>query len=296
VKEVPVTHRSLTAALLAGVVFVLGLSLAEAVVRQKADPKADHKRLEGKWKVWRSEQSGRITADSGDGMIIEGNDIQFLWNGNNKGGTATFTLKPGNPGQIDLEHTTGRWIGKKQLGIYRFTAAGQLEISWAEPGVGKRPTRFSGKLTPGAGNPMVIYRSAAYKLPAAITREFKALEGKWNLVEYHRLGRAEPNTRGRREGMLIEDDDIQYTWGGNNKGGKARFLVDPSKNPRHIEVVYTVGSERYKKRIGIYKLTGNKLQMTLSAPDSSTRPTAFSGIRGTRGAGDAYYVYEREKD
>jgi uncharacterized protein (TIGR03067 family) len=265
--------------------------------RDKADPDAEIKRFEGKWKAWRSEATAKTTADSGDGLLIEGNNIQFLWGGNNRGGTATFTVKPdANPKQIDLEHTKGQLIGKKQLGIYRFTGEGQLEISWAEPGVEKRPTKFSGKAVPGAGNPLTIYRSDKYKVPEAVAKELKALEGKWNLIEFHRFGRPEVNARGRREGVVIEDDDMQYLWGGTNKGGKARFVVDPSKSPKQIEIVYTVGQERYHKRIGIYRLNGNKLEISVSAYESETRPTAFSGVKGTRGAGDTYFLYEREKE
>jgi len=256
----------------------------------------DNKLFQGKWREWRSVQAPRTTADSGEGMVIEGKAVQFLYNGDNKGGTATLTLRPdANPKEIDLEHTFGRWKGKKQLGIYQFTADGQLEISWAEPGSEKRPTKFSGGVVPGSGNPFVIYRSTQFKLPEAVAKELKALHGKWNLVEYHRFGRAEPKAKDRREGMVIDEDDIQYLWGGLNKGGKARFVVDPTKDPPHIEVVYTVGQERYHKRIGIYKLKGDRLEISLSEYESEKRPTAFSGIKGAAGAGEAYFVYEREK-
>jgi uncharacterized protein (TIGR03067 family) len=131
-------------------------------------------------------------------------------------------------------------------------------------------------------------------MPEEISKEFKALEGKWNLVEFHRLGSAVPRTRDRKESVVIEGDDLQYYYGGTGKGAHAKFLVDPSKDPRQIEVIYTVGSERYKKRIGIYKLSDKKLEISLSADDADTRPTALSGLKGTAGAGDVYYVYEKE--
>src|SRR5262249_43067153 len=111
--------------------------------------------LAGTWSLWRSVQGGKTTADSGEGMLVEGNTIQLTLRGKRLAEKGTFTLKAdADPKEIDLEHTTGRYKGKKQLGIYRFTGAGQLAISWGEPGAPKRPTKFSGKLTPGAGNPL----------------------------------------------------------------------------------------------------------------------------------------------
>jgi uncharacterized protein (TIGR03067 family) len=283
--------------MLAGTVFSVGGQFDAATAGGKADAPADTQQFQGHWKTWRSQEGWRITADSGDGMLIEGQNIQFLWNVNNKGGTATFTLNPKTePKEIDLQHTSGSLIGQKQLGIYRFTGDGQLEISWAGAGATKRPAKFTGKLTPGAGKVHVIYRSGKFKLPEVVTKEFKALEGRWKVTQYHRFGRPEANVAGRGEGAVIEDDDLQFLWRGDNKGAKSKFLVDPAKNPKQIEIVYTVGSERYHKRIGIYKLDGNKLEVSLSAFDADVRPTALTGTRGTPGAGDVYYIFERVKE
>src|SRR5204862_368912 len=105
----------------------------------------------------------------------------------------------------------------------------------------------------------------------------KLFQGKWR--EWRSV-QGPRTTADSGEGMVIDDDDIQYLWGGTNKGGKARFTVDPTKDPKHIEVVYTVGQERYHKRLGIYKLTGDRLEISVSAYESETRPTAFSGIKG----------------
>src|SRR5262249_37583682 len=151
-----------------------------------------------------------------------------------------------------------------------------------------------GKLTAGAGAPFAVYRSSDFKLPEAVVKEMKALEGKWKVTVYHRFGRPEPNAEKRGEGFLIEGDAMQFFWGGSNKGGQAQCAVDPSKDPKQIEIVYTVGQDRYKKRIGIYKLSDKKLEISLSEINSDTRPTAFTGVKGTKGAGDAYFVYEKE--
>jgi len=259
-----------------------------------ADDKSGGK-LEGTWSLWRSTKSGDTTADSGEGIVVDGKTLQFTLRGKNLAEKGTLSIKAdADPKELDVEHTNGRYKGKKQLGIYRFTAPGQLEIAWGEPGSDQRPKLFTGKLTVGAGNPLAVYRSSEFKQPAGVVKELKAMEGKWKVTTYHRFGRPEPNAEKRGEGFLLEGDDMQFFWGGNNKGGKAQFSVDPSKDPKQIEIVYTVGQDRYKKRIGIYKLSDKKLEISLSAINSDTLPTAFTGIKGTSGAGDAYFVYEKE--
>jgi uncharacterized protein (TIGR03067 family) len=233
------------------------------------------------WRVWRIESGIGIDASSGDGMVIEGNTIQYLWGGNNKGATGTFTTDATKePKEIDVQYTSGSWINQKQLGIYRLSG-GQLEVSWAGVGETKRPTKFTGRLTPGAGKSYVIYRNEDFKEPEAVVRARKALEGRWMV-----------NPRG--DGVVIEDDKMQFLWGGNNRGAEARFAVDPSKDPQEIEVIYTVGSERYKRRVGICKLDGDTLTLSLSGLDGDKRPTKFAA--GPFGGGDMFVVYHREKE
>jgi uncharacterized protein (TIGR03067 family) len=240
--------------------------------------------FEHRWRAWRAEDSKGIDASPGDGLVIQGQDIQFLWGGNNKGSTATFTIDPAKePKEIDVFFTSGSWINKRQLGIYR-VSKGQLEIAWAGIGEEKRPRKFTGRLVPGtATQNYVIYHSEEFKQDEAVARAMKDLEGRWM-----------ESPKGN--GVVIEDEKMQFLWGGNNKGAEARFLVDPAKDPKEIEVIYTVGSERYKRRIGIYKLVGDVLTLRLSEFDADKRPTKFAGAGSGIPGGEMFITYRREKD
>jgi uncharacterized protein (TIGR03067 family)/predicted Zn finger-like uncharacterized protein len=261
-----------------------------------ADPKVEGelRLLQGKWEIWRSEKDGKIHADPDYPLEIAGNGVQFYYQHNNKGSRGVVSVNPdAEPKQIDVKYVSGSEGRQVQMGIYRFTAEGQLEICWAEPGAAKRPTKFSGKLNVGAGR-LSVYRSKDFKLPGPLVREFQGLEGRWRALRVTRGGRVEKSNMGG-DGILIEDDKMQFLWGGNNKGASARFTMDPTKDPKQIDIVYTVGSERFHQRLGIYKLGPDRLELCLSPLDGPL-PTVISAVRGAEGAGEMFTIYERVKD
>jgi uncharacterized protein (TIGR03067 family) len=255
--------------------------LAAFIPRGSAADADDAKLFDGKWKVWRSEFAKGIDADSGDGMVIDGTGVQFLWGGNNKGARGKFTIDPSkDPKEIDVEYLQGSEIGKKRLGIYRITK-GQVEICWAGVGETKRPKKFTGRTAPGGGEACVISRNEDFKEADAVAKEIKQLEGIW---------RVDP----KGDGVVIDEDAMQFLNRGDNKGAKAKFLVDPTKDPKEIEIIYTQGSERYKRRVGIYKMDGDTLQLSLSDLDSDKRPTKFAGGMAA-GAGKWFATFKKDK-
>jgi uncharacterized protein (TIGR03067 family) len=275
--------QSVRAALALGVLAAAFLALGRpwpAGADDKPDPKDDAKLLTAKWKVWRIENSNGIVADGTDALVIDGAQMKYLNGGSAPGTEGKLSIDPSkDPKELDFEITARGNIGEKRLGIYR-VSKGQLEICWGDSK--KRPTKFTGRPAPGAGVEYITYHSDDFKPDEAAAKETKRLEGKW------------VSEKGG-DGVVIDGDDMQFLYGGNNKGAKAKFVVDPSKDPKEIEVVYTVGSERYKTRIGIYKTEDDKLTISLSDFDSDKRPTKLAG-GDAPGAGKWFQVYKREKD
>ncbi len=252
-------------------------SKPQAAARGSADPEV--KQFEGRWKIWRVESINGVTAEATDSMLIGEDQIRFIHSAEGKGATARFTVDPAkDPKEIDVVYTSGSATGKKQLGIYRFPKRGQLEISLADFEDVKRPRKFTGRLTPGSGKSYVIYRSEEYQDPPEVVQAMKKLEGRWS------------KAGSKTEGLLIEDDGMEFLWGGNNKGNAARFVVDPGKNPPEIEIVYTRGPWIYKRQIGIYRRLGDKLELCLSELDGDKRPTRFGGASARVPGGGANYL------
>ncbi len=168
------------------------------------------------------------------------------------------------------------------MGIYR-VSKGQLEICWADIGDTKRPKKFTGKLALGAGKRYDIFRSEDYKEPPAIAKELERFQGRWVSEEKD------------SDGLMVEDDGMVFLWGGNNKGSEAKFTVDPSKKVKEIEVIYTVGSWRYHRQIGIYQIDNKKLTLSLSDLDSDKRPKKLAGS-DKLGGGKMFFVYVRKPE
>jgi uncharacterized protein (TIGR03067 family) len=245
---------------------------------QPADADSEARRLQGKWIHWRSEDAGGVSASCADFMLLDGDFLQFV-NGGAKGATARFTVDATkDPKEIELNYTSGSQINRKHIAIWRMPVEGVLEVCWAPMDETKRPRKFTARLTPGAGASYDIYRKEGYQEPEEIVREKKKFEGRW--VSAANAG----------DGVLIEEDVMQFLWGGNNKGAVVHFTVDPSKTPKEIEFVYTRGSENRKRRIGIYRLDGNKLELCMSQLDGERLPKKFTGP-GTPGGGDVHVKY-----
>jgi uncharacterized protein (TIGR03067 family) len=262
--------------LLAAVCFALSLSRSAA---DNKDAKEEAKLLQGRWNAWRTENSNGLVADCFDAILIDGAEIQNLNGGTTKGTLFKFTVDPTkNPKVIDAEIVARGNIGEKRLGIYRLSKD-VLEICWGD--AKKRRTKFTGRPAVGAGSEYTIYHGEQFKPPAAVTKEMKRFEGKW-------LAKKGGN------GGLFEEDRIQFLTPAG-KGPRAKFLVDPSQDPKEIEVIYTSGSEIYKRRIGIYQLVGDTLTLSLSDLDSNKRPTKLKG-GDAPGAGKWFAVYKRQKD
>ncbi len=269
-------------------VLVLGLGFAISIARtsgpalaDQPSDNADLKAFQGNWKVYREEANGQIDARGGTGFLIDGDNYQFWYGGGSgKGPSARVTLRPSKePKEIDLAYTSGH-PGQKQLGIYKLCGR-QLTIAWSGIGEAKRPSKFTGKLVPGAAKSLVILRHEEYREPKHVAAEFKRLEGRW------------VSKANKGDGLLIEGDHMVFLWGGNQRGSEAQFAVDPAKKVKQIEVIYTVG-EPGKRRIGIYKLEGKRLTLSLSERDEGKRPTRFAPATQKPGGGKLFAVYIRQ--
>ncbi len=285
------------------------------------DAAAETKRLEGNWKLTRKEYKGNLWpgVDRGrDGIFIEDGKIFWTHDGSEAGQQkGELTIDPStSPKSIEVEVTRGGSIGKKLLGIYEIKG-NKLTICWSEPGGAKRPTKFVTKMAVGAGAMLETYqsqeedekapvkanaprgnaaRSRKSDAQADTAAETKILEGNWKLTRMEHKGNLRPGADGGKAGIFIEDGKIFWTHDGREAGGqKGELTIDPTTNPKSIEVEITRGSLIGKKMLGIYELKGKKLTICWGEPGGEKRPTKFV-TKTARGAGTFLENYQKLDD
>jgi uncharacterized protein (TIGR03067 family) len=72
---------------------------------------------------------------------------------------------------------------------------------------------------------------------------------------------------------------------------KAKFTVDPTKQPKTIDYEILEGSAKGKFQHGIYELFGDRARFCMSEPDKP-RPTEF---KSTPGSGWTLSEWKRDK-
>jgi uncharacterized protein (TIGR03067 family) len=71
----------------------------------------------------------------------------------------------------------------------------------------------------------------------------------------------------------------KYTYRVINYTDAGTIVLDPSKDPKHIDFVISQGQYRGKTRRGIYKFVDSKLILCVAAPDKD-RPSEFKDEPG----------------
>jgi uncharacterized protein (TIGR03067 family) len=115
-----------------------------------------------------------------------------------------------------------------------------------------------------------------------IARELKAMAGSWRPISAENNGYK--SSEGDLTGILwIRDADGKWT---AQRSGKAVVEwavknIDPTQNPKTIDIEVTAGTYKGVVYLGIYELDGDTLRICFALPDKPERPTEFLAAKGT---------------
>ncbi len=127
-----------------------------------------------------------------------------------------------------------------------------------------------------------------------IARELKAMAGSWRPVATENNGYKA--SEGDLTGILwIRDADGKWTARRNGKAVVewAVKKIDPTQNPKTIDIEVAAGPYKGVVYLGIYELDGDTLRICFAMPDKPERPTDFSAAKGTV---RAFSEFKRVKD
>ena len=112
----------------------------------------------------------------------------------------------------------------------------------------------------------------------AIEKDVTQLQGAWSMVSGVADGYAMPDTMVRESTRVCSGDETTVTVGGQLIM-KAKFTIDPSRQPKTIDYQVIDGPTKGKRHLGIYELNGDTVQFCFAAPGAE-RPTDFTSTPG----------------
>ena len=112
----------------------------------------------------------------------------------------------------------------------------------------------------------------------AVKTETNKLQGNWRIVEAERDVVKAPNDETKKITLVIKGDKLTAKKTENagkpeEKNYEMSFTLDPSKNPKWIDVTYTGGERNGESSLGIYELKDDTLKICMSR--GTSRPMEF---------------------
>jgi RNA polymerase sigma factor (sigma-70 family) len=110
----------------------------------------------------------------------------------------------------------------------------------------------------------------------AVRQELRKLEGHWKTLSLV-VGDQNLSDKLPEDSAVRIKGDVMTPAG--NPEVAATLKIDPGKEPREIDLIFTAGEQKGRIHLGIYKLEGDFLTICLANPGTD-RPTAFEGKQG----------------
>ena len=136
------------------------------------------------------------------------------------------------------------------------------------------------RLAPLLALSLVCVSSARAADDAAAKADVQRLQGEWTMVSGSADGQVIPEHMLEQSKRLCKDDVTTVTIG-EQLILKAKFTLDPSKDPKHIDYEVIDGPTKGKKHQGIYAFDGETVKFCFGAPDAE-RPADFTSNAGQR--------------
>jgi uncharacterized protein (TIGR03067 family) len=113
----------------------------------------------------------------------------------------------------------------------------------------------------------------------AAREELERHQGTWRASTSVYEGQEAPAEVVRSITRTVEKDHVVWKRDGKSFAG-TRIELDPSRDPKAIDVIPDGGQDRGERVLGIYKLEGDRLTICMAAP-GQPRPKEFKAEKGS---------------
>lgn len=124
------------------------------------------------------------------------------------------------------------------------------------------------------GLPLLVAATVWAQDSEAAKKDLASLQGSWTMVSGERDGQAFPAEFLTNSKRVVKGDETTVTVNGE-LFMKAKFALNPSKNPKTIDYAINGGPYAGLAMHGIYEIDGDKLKFCHSTPGKE-RPVGFA--------------------
>ncbi len=118
---------------------------------------------------------------------------------------------------------------------------------------------------------IVVLIAAADATEEALKKEVAKLQGTWSVVSSERGGDKAPEDKIKMVKLTFQKDKLIAHQA--DKTIEMSYTLDPSKNPKTIDITYLDGELKGESHLGIYSLDGDTLKICMHR--GTTRPMEF---------------------
>ncbi len=124
---------------------------------------------------------------------------------------------------------------------------------------------------------------------AAIKKDLENFQGTWTLESMELNGKPLPENDRKKIRLNIQGENFVFDNGGGGEPGL--YKIDPTQDPKTLNIVITEGNDKGKVYLVIYKFEDGKMIQCMELSNKN-RPKEFTGKAGS---GCALEVWQREK-
>ena len=119
---------------------------------------------------------------------------------------------------------------------------------------------------------VVVLLAAGDVTEEAVKKEIAKLQGSWSVVSAEWDGNKAPDAKIKMVKIVFEEEKLIVHQGDKTVETES-YKLDPSKDPKAIDVTYLEGERKGESSQGIYSLVGDTLKICMSY--STNRPADF---------------------
>jgi uncharacterized protein (TIGR03067 family) len=122
-----------------------------------------------------------------------------------------------------------------------------------------------------------------------VEKDLEKFQGVWIVESMELNGKPLSEERGKKIKLTIKGENFTFETGTDSHEGL--YKIDPTKDPKELNIVITRGGEKGKVYLVIYKFEDGKMIQCMRQ-DNKSRPRTFTGAAGS---GCDFEIWQRQK-